>query len=341
MARNSSSETKSQILLLKRLGYSDRAIAKILGNVHFSTVNRIAHSYANGRSTADKTPRPGRPRILTPKDVRFAALALARSKPATAAAIKKHYFPNASAPTLRRYLRELGLRSFRRRKVPLLKWKQRFARLGWCRHRLTWTQAQWDEIMFSDEVRIELFGPDGTNMCWRYPNQSPYDPRYTKKMVSHGGGGVFLWGCVMREGVGRLYRIHSTLNAVRYTEILRSAMFGTLADYRLSPFDVTFQHDRDPKHTARLTQQWLLRHHVNVLPWPSRSPDLNIIEHVWAHLKLRVRTHSPAPQNQEQLWSVIKQEWHEIRPEFIASLYDSMPRRVQAVYAAKGGNTKY
>ncbi|KAB5588014.1 Transposable element Tcb2 transposase [Ceratobasidium theobromae] len=176
MPPNTTSETKAQILILKKFGHSDRAIAQALGNVHYSTVNRIARAYANGRPTTEKAPRSGRPRILTPKDVRFAALALTRSKPATAAAIKRTFFPHSSIPTLRRYLRKLGLRSFRRRRVPLLKWKHRKARLGWSRNRLLWTQAQWDDIVFSDETRIELFGPDGANTYWRYPHQSPFDP---------------------------------------------------------------------------------------------------------------------------------------------------------------------
>jgi hypothetical protein len=145
----------------------------------------------------------------------------------------------------------------------------------------------------------------------------------------------------MREGVGQLIRIEGKMNAVKYTEILREGFLGTLADYRLTPFDIVFQHDRDPKHMARLTQRWLQSHRVNVLPWPSRSPDLNIIEHVWAHLKQRVCTYEPAPRNKNELWAVTEKEWKAISPDYIASLYDSMPRRVLAVYTAKGGNTRY
>lgn len=136
----------------------------------------------------------------------------------------------------------------------------------------------------------------------------------------------------MREGVGRLHRIHGTLNAAKYIEILGDAFFGTLADYKPTPFDITFQHDRDPKHIARLTQRWLQAKQVNVLPWPSRSPDLNIIEHVWAHLKLRVHTHEPAPRNKEELWAVTQEEWNSISPDFIA-------RRVLSVYT--GGQNSW
>ena len=48
-----------------------------------------------------------------------------------------------------------------------------------------------------------------------------------------------------------------------------------------------FQHDNDPKHTVLKVKDFLNKEKINVLPWPSQSPDLNPIEKIYGVLLIR------------------------------------------------------
>ena len=65
-------------------------------------------------------------------------------------------------------------------------------------------------------------------------------------------------------------------------------------------------HDNDPKHTSGLIKDWLKEKKIQTLPWPSFSPDLNPIEHLWDELERRVKKHQP--KNAQQLKDLLEDE---------------------------------
>ena len=78
-----------------------------------------------------------------------------------------------------------------------------------------------------------------------------------------------------------------------------------------------------------------------MLEWAPSSPDINIIKHVWDQIDHLVRSRDPLPCNRDELWEVLQEEWENFPQEALDKLYESMPHRIAAVIAARGGNTKY
>ncbi len=101
----------------------------------------------------------------------------------------------------------------------------------------------------------------------------------------------------------------------------------------------TFQQDNDPKHTAKITKECFHNNSVTVLEWPSQSPDLNPIEHLWRDLKMAV--HQRLPSNLTELERICKEEWQRIPKSRCEKLVASFPKRLMAVLNQKGSSTKY
>lgn len=77
------------------------------------------------------------------------------------------------------------------------------------------------------------------------------------------------------------------------------------------------------------------------MDWCSQSPDMNPIENAWKHLKDRLVEHLPKPSNLDDVFDIIKEEWSKIPLSYFQKLIEGMPRRVDALYKARGRHTKY
>lgn len=73
--------------------------------------------------------------------------------------------------------------------------------------------------------------------------------------------------------------------------------------------------------------------------WPAQSPDKNIIEHVWG--KMKEEALKMKPKNLDELWEYCKNGFFAIPDDFNNKLFESLPRRMDAVLQAHGSHTQY
>ncbi|KAG0949154.1 hypothetical protein G6F57_004304 [Rhizopus arrhizus] len=117
-----------------------------------------------------------------------------------------------------------------------------------------------------------------------------------------------------------------------YIHIIKTKLAHTLEYYRLGGGEFIFQHDNDPNHTAKITTTYLKEEaKYPVLSWPSQSPDLNLIEYMWRHLKLKLAPYEQKARGVHELWKGINIEWELFDRDVCCKYIDSMPTRVQAV----------
>ncbi len=331
-----SQDLRKKIIYLHKKCKGYKKISKAL-LISQNTVAKVVQTFKKDGTATISQRRPGRPRKLTPRQERLLMRRVEENRHASSLQLSKEVETGVtiSHDTIRCTLQRNGMHGCRPRKKPLLKLRHKKTRLEFARTHADKDEDYWDSILWSDETKINVFGTDGFKTVWRRKGEE-YKEKCMVPTVKHGGGSVLMWGCMSAAGVGELHFIDGIMNSQMYCSILKEKMLPSL---RALGRRALFQHDNDAKHTSKATVGFLKKNRVKVIQWPSMSPDLNPIEHLWGILKRQVEHHSPS--SIQSLKEVILEEWKKIDLAKCHQLVHSMPRRLGAVIKNHGGHTKY
>lgn len=329
---------RGEIVGLHKGGFSQKKITEIL-NFPKSTVGDIIKKY-NELGLTSTIPRSGRPKILTERDKRHLVKIIKANRNLTLTEITEKFNKtlnfSISERTVQRVLHDEGYSGHAAKKKPFISEQNRKKRFGWCRMKKNWIN-EWENIIWSDESRFELFNNDSRNWVWRKKDER-YKIECLKPTVKNSIG-VMVWGCFCNNKIGPLVLIEGTLNSDRYIELLEKYLIPFLNS--LGVENHIFQDDNAPCHASNKTKNWKEDNLVERLPWPAQSPDLNPIENLWDELEKKIRKHRPIPKNKSEFFAALQKEWFKIDESKLTQLVKSMRYRIADVIKNKGYPTKY
>ncbi|KAG2773851.1 hypothetical protein PC129_g16332 [Phytophthora cactorum] len=194
------------------------------------------------------------------------------------------------------------------------------ARLNWAKNMII-QPDKWSQIVFSDEKKFNLDGPDGLRHYWRDVRRSA---RQTVRR-QNGGGSVMVWGSFSSAGKSKIAVLEGRQASEHYNY--------TVSEYML-PFahlhhgvDYIYQQDNASIHRSKLSIEFFEEEGIKLLDWPARLPDLNPIENVWA-MMARIFYHNGKQYDSvAEMRAAIIAAWEALDTSYLGKLVDSLPKR--------------
>lgn len=194
---------------------------------------------------------------------------------------------------------------------------------------------KWQTVIFSDEKKFNLDGPDGFHQYWR-------DLRRESRRIwsrNFGGGSVMIWAAISFNGKSDIAFLSGRQKSEDYQSTLENFLvpFGD----RCHDGEFIFMQDNASIHKSTSTNQWFESKRMLLLDHPALSPDLNPIENCWGILARSVYADGKQYHSIPELKVSIRECWRRIELPTIQALINSMPARLRDVLLGQGRMTKY
>lgn len=324
-----SNDEVTLIWSLKAKGNTVKEIARYVGRSVCSVYRVLAKT-----SPYKAKSRSGRPRITTVRQDRNIRR-MASCENLSSRGIARASGVKISKNTVLRRIRETGRMVYRKMaRYPLLKLTHKQRRLQWAKNFMAYGD-KWMHVIFSDEKKWNLDGPDGWACYW-------HDLRKDRRSLfsrQQGGQSLMVWAGFCYNGQVGLKFLSGTQKSEHYQDTLRTHLLpvGEL----LGGPKWIFQHDNASIHGSSSTKTFLSCNNVSVMDWPALSPDLNPIENVWGILTRQVFQNGTQYFVLNDLKKAIEKAWYNLDVKLLQHLVLSMENRVFEVIRKNGNCINY
>src|SRR5579859_7057917 len=201
----------------------------------------------------ENLPRPGRPRILSDTAVRYLARNAESEAHVPFKELKNLLNIDVSVQTMRRRLRENGIRKWRAITSPLLTPEHAKKRLVWGRTHQYWSVDNWKHVIWSDECAVQKDSNAMRYWVFRRQNKrEKYAPQNVRMKSKNGNLSQMIWACFVGNMLGPIVFISDSINKDVYTELLRPEFDPFLnALAQDGQTNLEFQQDNARPHTAK------------------------------------------------------------------------------------------
>ena len=105
------------------------------------------------------------------------------------------------------------------------------------------------------------------------------ESKYIRNRRQCGGGWLMVWLMIFPNGLLSFHIINGKFQSSDYLTLLKNFVVPIIKVNVQSDF--YFQQDNCAVHKAKIVYEVHKSKSISTITWPSRSPDLNIVEDVW------------------------------------------------------------
>lgn len=200
-----------------------------------------------------------------------------------------------------------------------------------------WIKCNMDRknIIWTDEKRFNLDGPDSWS-SWM-PRSQPI----CRNRRQQGGDSIQVWGALIPGPFLLIFELPARGDSADSMDFMESKVLPFIKENFSENF--VLQQDNNPTHASAFSQNRFAELGFELLQWPARSQDLNIIENCWSLMSSRVYDGQQFSNNAD-LWAAIDSAVADInancRPQ-LEALFASTNSRMLEVIDNKGALTHY